>query len=111
MFQPQHKNTRKSCWKNKIAFSIWAGTTNLRERADTQAASTKNINFSQLKKKWRFSAIIVQSLHEAEDDENNKLVSPWREPYRVRSNLPAVVYRIAKPGDTTEISVHLGWMK
>ena len=52
--------------------------------------------------------VLVHSPHAAEDDENVKFVSPWRGPYCVRSQLPTVVYRVEKPGDTTETLCTLG---
>ena len=55
--------------------------------------------------------MVVHQPHNAQDDPNNKLSSPWRGPYQVRHRLSPVVYRVSKDGDSTETSVRLGRMK
>ena len=39
---------------------------------------------------------------------NPKLISPWRGPFTVCSQLSPVVYRVSRDGELAETSVHLG---
>ena len=55
--------------------------------------------------------MLVHQPHNAQDDPNNKLLSPWRGPYQVSHRLSTVVYRVSKYGDSAETSVHLGRIK
>ena len=55
--------------------------------------------------------MLVHQPHNAQDDPNNTLLSPWRGPYQVRHLLSPVVYRVSKDGGSAETSVLFGRMK
>lgn len=42
------------------------------------------------------------------DGPNPKIVSPWRGPFTVRSQLSPVIYRVARDCELAETSVYLG---
>ena len=91
-----------------LRFAYELARQNLGERADNQAASNAKLTFKQIK---AGDLVLIHQPHVATDDPNNKLLSPWRGPYQVRSRLSVVVYRVSKPGESAENSVHLARMK
>ena len=81
---------------------------NVGERADVQATSNADLRLQQFRPG---DLVLLHQPHNAQDDPNNKLPSPWRGPYQVRHRISPVVYQVSKDGDTAETSVHLGSMK
>ena len=55
--------------------------------------------------------VLLHRPYDDTDGPNPKLVSPWHGPYTVRAKLSPVIYRVSKPNEPTELSVHLGRMK
>ena len=55
--------------------------------------------------------VLVYKPHHSTDGPNPKLIQPWRRPYIVCSKLSPVVYRIRRPEDTKQVSVHLAHIK
>ena len=55
--------------------------------------------------------VLLHRPHHETDSPNPKLASPWHGPYTIRAQLSPVIYRIAKPNELAEITVHLDRMK
>ena len=55
--------------------------------------------------------VLLHRPHHETDSPNPKLASPWRGPYTIRAQLSPVIYRVSKPNEPAEITVHLGRMK
>ena len=55
--------------------------------------------------------MLVHRPYSVADGHNPKIISPWRGPFTVRTQLSLVIYRVAKDGEIAEISVHLGRIK
>ena len=83
---------------------------NLKERADKQDVENKKLSFPSFKMGDKVQVLQHRSYHET-DGPNPKLISPWHGPYIVRAKLSPVVYRVSKPNEVAEITVHLGRMK
>ena len=54
--------------------------------------------------------ILHRQYHET-DGPNPTLVSPWHGPYTARAQVSPVIYRVSKPNEPAEATVHLGRMK
>ena len=52
--------------------------------------------------------MLVHCPYRVADGPNPKLISPWRGPFTVRSQLSPVIYRVARDSELAETSVHLG---
>lgn len=98
--------TRQTVNNLQLAYEL--ARQNLGERAKAQAAADVQARFMQFQPD---DLVLVHQPHHAGDDANNKLLSPWRGPYRVRQRLSPVVYRVSRDGQSTETSVHLARMK
>ena len=55
--------------------------------------------------------VLAYKPHHSTDGPNPKLIQPWREQNIICSNLSPVVYRIRRPDDTKQVSVHLAHIK
>ena len=98
--------THKTVENLKFAYEL--ARQNLGERANAQATSNADLRYQQFQPG---DLVLVHQSHNAQDDPNNELLSPWRDPYQVRHRVSPVVYRVSKDGDSAETSVHLGRMK
>ena len=67
-----------------LHFAYELASQNLCERAGAQAASNAHLRYQQFR---RGNLVLVHQPHNAQDDPNNKLLSPWRGPYQVRHQL------------------------
>ena len=76
---------------------------NLDERSAVREASNVDLRFEQFQPD---DLVLVHQPHNAQDDPDNKLLSPWRGPYQVRHRLSPVVYRVSKIDQSNETSVH-----
>ena len=87
----------------QIAFEL--ARRNLSERIDKQKA-----NDSKLPPIPEFTPglkVLVYKPHQNTDRLNPKLIQPWRGPYIIYSKLSPVAYRIGRPDDMKQVSVHL----
>ena len=80
----------------------------LKERSDKQACANDKLSFPKFVEGYQ---VLIHYPHTNSDGPNPKLLSPWRGPFTVRSQLSPVVYRVSKDGEIAEFSVHLGRMK
>ena len=105
---PQHKldYSRRTVENLQLAYEL--ARRNLKERADKQAVENDKLSFPRFK--MGDKVLLHRPYHES-DGPNPKLVSPWHGPYIVRAQLSPVIYRVSKPNESTELTVHLGRMK
>ena len=82
---------------------------NLSERINKQKAS--NSKLPSISEFTSGQEVLVYKLHQSIDRPNPKLIQPWRGPYIICSTLSRVVYRIRRPDDTKQVSVHLAHIK
>ena len=100
--QSQLDYSRRTVENLQLAYEL--ARRNLKERADRQAVENETCF------KMGDRVLLHRPYHET-DGPNPKLVSPWHGPYTVRAKLSPVIYRVSKPNEPTEITVHLGRMK
>lgn len=81
---------------------------NLKERVSKQASANEKLSFPSFTSGEK---VLVHRPYHETDGPNPKLYSPWHGPYVVRSKLSPVTYRVSKPDDQVETTVHLGRMK
>ncbi len=93
---------------NNLQLAYELARRNLKERADKQAVDNDKLSFPRFKPG---DQVLLHRPYSETDGPNPKLVSPWHGPYTVRSQKSPVIYRVAKPGESAEITVHLGRMK
>ena len=55
--------------------------------------------------------ILLHRPYHETDGSNPELISPWHGPHTVRAQLSPVIYRVSKPNEAAEATVHLGRMK
>ena len=72
---------------------------NLQERAEKQAESNENLSFPQCQPG---DQVLVHRPYTVGDGLNPELISPWRGPFTVRSQLSPVIYRVARDGELTK---------
>ena len=105
---PQNKldYSRRTVENLQVAYEL--ARRNLQERADKQAVKNKKLCFPSFKVGDK--VLLHRPYHET-DGSNPKLVNPWHGPYTVRAQLSPVIYRVSKPNEPTEVTVHVGRMK
>ena len=82
---------------------------NLSERAAKQAAHNDKLpQFPVFQPGQR--VLLYKPYHDS-DGPNPKLLLPWRGPYTICSQLSPVVYRVKRPNEERELSVHLAHLK
>ena len=81
---------------------------NLQERADKKSESNEKLSVPQSQPG---DQVLVHRLYTVADGPDPKLISPWRGSFTVRSQLPPVIYRVARDGELAETTVHLGRVK
>ena len=91
----------------QIAFDL--ARRNVSERINKQKANISRLppipEFTPRKK------VLVYKPHQSIDGPNPKLIQPWRGSYIICSKLSPVVYRIQRPEDTKQVSLHLANIK
>ena len=91
----------------QIAFEL--ARRNLSERTNKQKAN--NSKLPPIPEFTPGQKVLVYKSHHSTDGPNSKLIQPWRGPYIICSKLSPVVYRIRRPEDTKQVSVHLAHIK
>ena len=86
--------SRRTVENLQLAYEI--APRNLRERADKQQESNEKLSFLQYK---TGDQVLVHRPYTVGDGPNPKLISPWRGPFTVRSQLSPVIYRVARDGE------------
>ena len=71
----------------------------LRECADKQEESNEKFSFPQ---RTTGDHVLVHRPYTVGDGPNPELISPWRGPFTVRSQLSPVIYRVARDGELTK---------
>ena len=104
--QGQLDYSRRTVENLQLAYEL--ARRNLKERADKLAVENEKLSFPCFKMGDR---VLLHCPYHDTDGPNPKLVSPWHGPYTVRAKLSPVIYRVSKPNEPTELSVHLGRMK
>ena len=104
--QSQLDYSRRTVENLQLAYEL--ARRNLKERADKQAVENEKLSFPCFK---MGDGVLLHRPYDDTDGPNPKLVSPWHGPYTVRAKLSPVIYRVSKPNEPTELSVHLGRMK
>ena len=98
--------SRRTVENLQLAYEI--ARRNLQERADKQSESNEKLSIPQYQPG---DQVLVHRPYTVADGPNPKIISPWRGPYTVRSQLSPVIYRVARDGELAESSVHLGRIK
>lgn len=98
------KDTRENL---QIAFEL--ARRNLTERTTKQATSNSKLKPIPVFKPG--DQVLVYRPYQDSDGPNPKLLLPWRGPYVICSQLSPVVYRVRRPKETREVSVHLAHIK
>ena len=95
--------------KLQIAFELACTSRNLSERMDKQKAN--NSKLPPIAEFTPGQKVLVYKPYQSIDGPNLKLIQPWRGPYITCLKLSPVVYRIRRPDDTKQVSVHLAHIK
>jgi len=98
--------SRRTIENLQLAYEI--ARRNLQERTDKQTETNEKLSFPQYQ---QGDQVFVHRPYTVADGPNPKLISPWRGPFTVRSQLSPVIYRVARDGELAETSVHFGRMK
>ncbi|CAB1098409.1 unnamed protein product [Ectocarpus sp. CCAP 1310/34] len=104
--QSRLDHSRRTVENLQLAYEL--ARRNLKERTDKQAVENEKLSFPSFK---MGDQVLLHRPYNETDGPNPKLVSPWHGPFTVRSQISPVIYRVSKPNDPTEVTVHLGRMK
>ena len=104
--ETQLEYSRRTVEKSQVAYEIARGT--FQDCAEKQAESNEKLSIPLCQPGEQ---VLVHRPDTVADGPNPKLISPWRGPFTVRSQLSPVVFRAARDGELAETSVHLGRIK